>query len=72
MSKSLKIAALGLEHRHVFGMAQNLIDAGAEFAGWWNDRDPDLRESFEKRFPSTPQVADKSEILNNPDIDLIV
>jgi len=72
MSKSLKIAALGLEHRHVFGMAQNLIDAGAEFAGWWNDRDPDLRESFEKRFPSTPQVADKSEILNNPDIDLIL
>lgn len=72
MGKSLKIAALGLEHRHVFGMAQNLIDAGAEFVGWWNDRDPDLRASFEKRFPSTPQVADKAEILNNPDIDLIL
>lgn len=72
MSTPLKMAALGLEHRHIFGMAQNMIDAGVEFVGWWNDREPALRASFEKRFPDVPEFADKSDILNNPDIDLIL
>lgn len=72
MSTPLKIAALGLEHRHIFGMAQNMIDVGAEFVGWWNDRDPALRASFEKRFPDVPEFTDKTDILNNPDIDLIL
>lgn len=72
MSTPLKMAALGLEHRHIFGMAQNMIDAGVEFVGWWNDREPELRASFEKRFPDVQQFADKSDILLNPEIDLIL
>lgn len=31
----LRFAAIGIDHRHVYGMAANMEAAGAEFAGWW-------------------------------------
>ena len=72
MTRSLKIAALGIEHRHIFGMAQNMIDVGAEFVGWWNEGEPKTLAGFEKRFPDVPRVTDKAALLANPDIDLIL
>ncbi len=52
MTKAIKFVALGIEHRHIFGMAQNLMDAGAEFVGWWTEGEPDVVEGFVKRFPT--------------------
>lgn len=72
MTRKLKIAALGIEHRHIFGMAENLIGVGAEFVGWWNDGDPEPMGGFLKRFPDVPRFMDRDEILGNPDIDLIL
>lgn len=72
MSKSLKIAALGIEHRHIFGMAGNMIDHGAEFVSWWNDGTALTQSGFEKNFSGVPRAADKADILKNPDIDLIL
>ena len=40
MTKPIKFAALGIEHRHIFGMSQNMLNAGAEFAGWWTEGEP--------------------------------
>ncbi len=72
MTRTLKIAALGIEHFHIFGMAGNMIEAGAEFVGWWNDGDAKPTEKFLKLFPDVPRRMDRDEILNDPEIDLIL
>lgn len=59
MTKAIKFVALGIEHRHIFGMAQNMLDAGAEFAGWWTEGEPDVVEGFVKRFPDVPRAASR-------------
>ena len=72
MTRNLKIAALGIEHRHIFGMAGYMMAAGAEFVGWWNDGDPPTLAGFRKRFPDVPRVADRDMLLDDPEIDLIL
>ncbi|MGG2473848.1 Gfo/Idh/MocA family protein [Rhizobium sp. BR5] len=72
MTKAIKFVALGIEHRHIFGMAQNLLDAGAEFAGWWTEGEPDVVEGFVKRFPDVPRAASKEDLLADQSIDLVV
>ena len=43
---ALRFAAVGIDHRHIFGMAANMIEAGAEFAGWWTQGHPNTEEGF--------------------------
>lgn len=78
MSTQLTFAALGIDHRHMFGMAGNMQDAGARFTGWWtgvspgtDDGVPETEEGFVKRFPDVPRVS-KESILADPSIDLIL
>lgn len=72
MPDTLKIAAIGIEHRHIFGMAGFLIERGAEFGGWWNDGTPRTLPGFLKRFPNVPRLADRRAILDDPSIDLVL
>lgn len=72
MTKSIRFAALGIEHRHIFGMAENLISAGAEFVGWWNDGPAAPEPGFIKRFPEVVKHETADAILSDPDIDLIL
>ena len=72
MTKAIKFVALGIEHRHIFGMAQNMLDAGAEFAGWWTEGEPDVVEGFVKRFPDVPRAASKEALLADGSIDLVL
>ncbi|WP_430448495.1 Gfo/Idh/MocA family protein [Rhodophyticola sp.] len=69
---SLRFAALGLDHRHIYGMAGNMIGAGSEFAGWWTEGNPNTLDGFGKRFPGVPRVADKAALLDDPAIDLVL
>jgi len=68
----LKFAALGLDHRHIYGQAANMQAVGGEFVGWWTEGDPGTLDGFEKRFPDAPRVADKRALLEDPSIDLIL
>ena len=53
-------AAMGLDHRHIYGMTQGMIDAGCDFAGYWTDGEPQPLSSFRERFPDAPRHADRS------------
>lgn len=68
----MKFAAIGIDHRHIFGMAANLMAEGAEFAGWWTEGEPEPLEGFVKRFPDVPRVDHWQALLDDPSIDLIV
>ncbi len=69
---TLRFAAIGIDHRHVYGMAANLIAAGATFAGWWTEGHPGTEAGFVERFPDVPRAASAEALLGDPTIALIV
>ncbi|MEM7641354.1 MAG: Gfo/Idh/MocA family oxidoreductase [Pseudomonadota bacterium] len=72
MTTSLRFAAIGIDHRHIYGMAANMIDAGATFVGWWTDGHPNTEDGFVKRFPHIPRAIDAEALLADPSIDLVL
>jgi len=72
MSGPVGIAVVGIDHRHCYGMAANLIAAGAYLVGWWTAGEPGTREGFEKRFADAPRVADRAALLANDAVDLVI
>ncbi|MFK7856050.1 MAG: Gfo/Idh/MocA family protein [Granulosicoccus sp.] len=72
MSAALRFAAVGLDHRHIYGMAQGMLDTGAEFAGWWTEGDPVTLPGFIKRFPDTPRVQLRQQLLDDESISLVL
>lgn len=69
---AIRFAALGLDHRHIYGQAAHMQAAGAEFVSWWTQGQPNTLNGFDKRFPGVPRVADKRAILEDESIDLIL
>lgn len=67
----VRFAALGLDHRHIYGMSQGMIDAGAELAGWWTEGTPQPHEGFIRRFPDAPECALEA-LLDDPTIALVL
>ena len=72
--RPLRFAALGLDHRHIYGMAENMQDVGGEFVGWWTKGDPGTLDGFNKRFPEVIErrFDDYRELLEDASIDLIL
>ncbi len=51
-----RFAAVGLDHGHIYGMCNGLVEAGAELA-WVYDPDPEKVAVFREMFPQA-QVAE--------------
>ncbi len=72
MTRPLRFGAIGIDHRHIFGMAAKMISAGAQFAGWWTDGHPNTQAGFLKRFPEVPRSRNAEALLDDPSVDLIL
>lgn len=48
---SLTFVALGLDHRHIFGMTENMQRVGGRCLGYWTDGSPQPLAGFTRRFP---------------------
>ncbi|MBX2885196.1 MAG: Gfo/Idh/MocA family oxidoreductase [Granulosicoccus sp.] len=72
MGKAVRFAAIGLDHRHIYGMSQGMLEAGAEFAGWWTDGEPGTLAGFLKRFPDVARVQQRQQLLDDESISLIL
>ena len=68
----LKVAVLGIDHRHIFGMLAGMLDAGCVCTGWWTEGEPGTLDGFSKRFADLPRVADRAQLLADPDVDLVL
>jgi predicted dehydrogenase len=68
---SIKFAAIGLNHNHIYGQTVALLDAGAELVAVHADED-DLAAAYMARFPQARRVADRREILEDTSIPMIV
>ncbi|MEM8554539.1 MAG: Gfo/Idh/MocA family oxidoreductase [Pseudomonadota bacterium] len=68
----LRLGVVGIDHRHIYGMLQGMLDQGATCAGWWTEGDPGTLQGFVKRFPEVPRVADRRSLMDDPTIDMIL
>lgn len=69
--KPIRFATIGINHDHIYGQTNCLLNAGAEFAGFYAVED-DLSKTYGEKFPSAPRVDDKRRFLEDDSIDLIV
>jgi predicted dehydrogenase len=65
-----RVAAVGLDHNHIFGMAQGLSEAGASIDLVF-DPDPAKVEAFQARFPSARPAESFDEVLESERIQLV-
>jgi predicted dehydrogenase len=65
-----RFAAIGLDHGHIFGMCNGLLEAGAELV-YVYDPDPVKVESFRSRFPEVKPASGEQEVLEDQTIHLV-
>lgn len=54
---SLTCVALGLDHRHIYGMTEQMAAVGVACLGFWTDGTPGPLPGFTKRFPDVPRLS---------------
>jgi len=65
-----KIAAVSLDHGHIYGMCNGLVEAGAELK-WVYDPDPAKVEAFLRRYPQAKAARSEQEVLQDPEVKLV-
>lgn len=60
---TLAFVALGLDHRHIYGMTENMARIGARCLGYWTDGDPQPLAGYVDRFPDLPRFATLNDAL---------
>lgn len=63
-------AAIGLDHGHIYGMCNGLVEAGGDLVAVY-DPDPEKVKEFQKKFPQAKAVSSKEEILKDESIKLV-
>jgi predicted dehydrogenase len=63
-------AAVALDHGHIFGQCNGLIEAGAELR-YVHDPDPDKITNFLKSYPQAKPVERLETLLDDPEIRLV-
>jgi len=64
------IAAVGLDHGHIYGQCNGLIEAGAVLKSVY-DPDPKKLDNFCKTFPDVKRAKSEDEILNDSEIHMV-
>lgn len=72
MSRKLRFAAIGLDHRHIFHLVGENIAAGADCVGYCaQTSDHRVLDGFRERFPQL-EAVNRERLLDDPSIDFIV
>src|SRR3954447_15004852 len=65
-----RFAAVGLDHGHIFGMCNGLVEAGAELVAVF-DPDPAKVAAFVKVYPGVKVARSEAEVLEDGSVHLI-
>ena len=68
---TIRFAVTGLNHGHIYGQTQSMLDAGAEAVGFYAPED-DLAAQFAAAYPQIPRAATLEEILEDESIQLVL
>ena len=72
MNRSLNLAVLGIDHGHIFDMLDEMIKEGCSCNHFWTEGSPLTIKEFNKKYPNIRRVENKSEILDDDKIDMIL
>lgn len=64
------VAAVALDHGHIYGQCNGLVEAGAELR-YVYDPDPAKVEKFRQAFPHAQVLSSVEEVLDNADVQLV-
>jgi predicted dehydrogenase len=65
-----RFAAIGLDHGHIYGMCNGLVEAGGELA-WAFDADPQRLGAFCAAYPGVKAARCEAEVLEDPGVRLV-
>lgn len=68
---TIKFAAIGLNHNHIYGQVDLMLRAGAEFVAFHSPED-DLAATFGAKYPQAKRVATAAEILEDRTIAMVL
>lgn len=68
---SIRFAAIGLNHNHIYGQTNLLLNAGAELVSFYAPED-DLAAQYAQSFPQAQRVGDQRAILEDSSIQLVI
>ena len=71
MPVTIRFAAIGINHPHIYDMVESLLRAGATLASFHAGED-DLAAGFGKRFPQATRADDRRRILEDRSIALVL
>ncbi len=60
---TITFVALGLDHRHIYGMTENMLRAGARCLGYWTEGSPQPLSGYQRRFPDLRRFETLDEAL---------
>ncbi|MCA0757491.1 Gfo/Idh/MocA family oxidoreductase [Paenibacillus sp. N4] len=64
------IAAVSLDHGHIYGMCNGLVEAGATLK-WVYDPDPAKVEAFVEKYPQVQAAESLEQVLGDPEVQLV-
>jgi predicted dehydrogenase len=70
-SPPIRVATIGLDHGHIFGMTQAVVAAGAELVSFLEAKGG-IADVYPKAHPNARPVSDAREILEDGSIDLVL
>jgi predicted dehydrogenase len=68
---TIRFAAIGINHSHIYGQVECLLHAGAEFVAFHALED-DLAKDFGDKFPQAKRVSDRRAILEDTSIHMVL
>jgi predicted dehydrogenase len=70
-ARSFAFAAIGLDHDHIYGQTEAMLEAGCRLVAYHTREEADAAR-YGARFPQAHRVQDEREILEDPEIRLVV
>lgn len=64
-------AAIGLNHNHIYGQTEAMLEAGCELVAYHAPED-DLAKAYGERYPEARRARDEREILEDPRVRLVL
>ena len=72
MNKNLNLGIIGIDHGHIFDMLDEMLKEGCTCCYFWTKGNPLTLQDFNKKYPNIKRVDNKSKILENDEIDMIL
>ena len=72
MIKNINLGVIGIDHGHIFDMLDEMLKEGCTCDYFWTEGSPLTLKEFNQKYPNIKRVENKSQILNDNKIDMIL